>query len=223
MSLAKNPFSKNRLAFAILSANIFLISLGSFALLISTDTLILTIWANIVALAIVTMPATIFYFSVKFTSNEINKIHKICFISFYSLSLILSVLLISFKQIGIQKVTYGYAINAPLLTFIQLFFSIPINIATISIISRKIYQNIRTNKPVLDVTLLLVGLIFYFLTETILSFLIENRAIQPVPTTWVSSLILYLFASFGFVISNFSLWRVTQDIIFKNTEDAVLT
>ena len=223
LSLARNPFSKSRLPFVILSANIFLLSLGSFTLLIGTSTAMLTIWANIIVTAILTMPAIIFHFCVQFISNELNKIHKICFISFYSLSLILSVLLISFKQIGIKEVTYGYAINAPLLTFIQLFFSIPINIATISIISRKIYQNIRTNKPVLDVTLLLVGLIFYFLTETILSFLIENRAIQPVPTTWVSSLILYLFASFGFVISNFSLWRVTQDIIFKNTEDAVLT
>jgi len=223
LSLAKNPFSKNRLPFAILSANIFLLSLGSFALLISTNTLILTIWANIVAFAIVAMPAIIFHFSVRFTGTEINTIQKNCIISFYSLSLILCILLIAFKQIGIQKVTYGYAINAPVLVFIQLFFIAPLNIAAIFIVSRKIYQNVRANKPVLDVTLLLIGLIFYFLTETILSFLIENEVIQPVPSTWASSLILYLFASFGFVISNFRLWRMAQDIIFKNMEDAILT
>ncbi|MDD3818457.1 MAG: diguanylate cyclase, partial [Actinomycetota bacterium] len=169
------------------------------------------------------MPAIIFHFSVRFTGNEINKIQKICINSFYSLSLILSILLIAFKQIGIQKVTYGYAINAPLLMFIQLFFIIPVNIAAIFIISRKIYQNVRANKPVIDVTLFLTGLIFYFLTETIFTFLIENGVMQPVPVTWASSLILYLFISFGFVISNFRLWKIAQDIIFKNMEDAVLT
>ncbi|MDD3628786.1 MAG: diguanylate cyclase [Actinomycetota bacterium] len=39
---------------------------------------------------------------------------------------------------------------------------------------------------------------------------------------WASSLILYLFISIGFIITNFRLWRITQDVILKSMEDPIL-
>ena len=221
LNLIKNPFGKNKISFAILSANIFLLSLGSFILLTSSNTILLAIWANIIVTAIVTMPAIIFHFSVQFVMKEVSKTHKICFTLFYSLSLILSAFLIFFNQIGLEKISYGYIIKTPLLTFIQLFFILPINLATISIISYRIYQNIRSNKSVLAMVLLLIGFTLNFSGETFLHFLIENKIIQPAPVAWASSFLLYFFISLGFLISNFRLWRITQNRIFRSMEDAV--
>src|SRR4030066_247969 len=221
LNLIKNPFGKNKISFAILSANIFLLSLGSFILLTSSNAIILTIWANIIVTAIVTMPAIIFHFSVQFVMKEVSKTHKICFTLFYSLSLILSTFLIFFNQIGLEKISYGYIIKTPLLIFIQLFFILPINLVTISIISYKIFQNIRSNKSVLAMVILLVGFTFNFSGETFLHFLIENKVIQPAPVAWASSFLLYFFISLGFLISNFRLWRITQNRIFRSMEDAV--
>src|SRR4030066_855572 len=221
LNLIKSPFGKNKISFAILSANIFLLSLGSFILLTSSNTILFAIWANIIVTAIVTMPAIIFHFSVQFVMKEVSKIHKICFTLFYSLSLILSAFLIFFNQIGLEKISYGYIIKTPLLTFIQLFFILPINLATISIISYRIYQNIRSNKSVLAMVLLLIGFTLNFSGETFLHFLIENKIIQPAPVAWASSFLLYFFISLGFLISNFRLWRITQNRIFRSMEDAV--
>jgi diguanylate cyclase (GGDEF)-like protein len=222
LNLAKNPLGKNKVPFSILSVNIFLLSLGSFVLLTSSDMLMLNVWANIIVVAILTLPAIIFHFSLRFTGNEISKTYKICLVSFYSLSLILSGSLMIFNQVGIQEISYGYTIKAPLLIFAQLFFITPINLFSIFIISQKIYKNMKSQKSILAVSLLLIGFTYSFLGETVLNYFIENGTIQPLPLTWASSILLYFFISLGFLISNFSLWRITQDRIFRSMEDAVL-
>ncbi|MDD3818459.1 MAG: diguanylate cyclase [Actinomycetota bacterium] len=39
---------------------------------------------------------------------------------------------------------------------------------------------------------------------------------------WASSIILYLFVTAGFIVTNFRLLRITQDVILKNIKDPVL-
>lgn len=221
LTLFKNPFGKNKTPFTILSVNIFLLSVGSLILLTANNTFLLNIWSYILVTSIIIMPAIIFHFSIQFTRDKIKLIHKNCIKLFYFLSLILSTLLIIFNQIELQKISYGYFIRVPSLTFIQIFFITPINIATILIISRRIYQNMKSNKSIIAVALLLIGFILNFTGEGVLSYLIENRIVQPLPVTWASSFILYFFISLGMLISNSRIWRITQDRIFRSMEDAV--
>lgn len=222
LNVFKNPLGKNRVTFSILSVNIFLLSLGSFVMLTSTDALMLNIWSNIIVTAIIVLPAIIFHFSLRFTRNKITRVHKICFALFYSLSLILSGSLMLFSQTNIQETPYGYTIKVPLLIFVQLFFITPINLASIFIISQKIYQNMKSRKSILAVSLLLTGFTCSLLGETVLNYFIENGTIQQIPVTWTTSILLYFFMSLGFLLSNFRLWRITQDRIFRSMEDAVL-
>ncbi|MBE3090628.1 MAG: diguanylate cyclase [Actinobacteria bacterium] len=170
---------------------------------------------------IITMPAVIFHFSIRFIADEIKKIHKIYFAAFYSISLIISALLISFNQISVQKITYGYTIDVPLLMFVGLFFLIPISIIIIFIISRHIYRNIKANKSMLAAVLLLTGFTFNFLGGILLNLLMRYKILQAMPVNEVSGFLLYLFISIGIFISNSRVWRITQNRIFRSVEDAV--
>jgi len=157
LNLVNNPFGKNRIPFAILSANIFILSLGSIILLTSTNTTLLTIWANIIIASSITVPAIIFHFAVQFINDKLKRIHKNCIKIFYSLSLAFSASLIIFNQVGIRETYYGYIIKVPNLIYIQLFLIAPISIATIFIISYRIYKNARSNKSVAAMAFLLIG------------------------------------------------------------------
>ncbi|MBE3114558.1 MAG: diguanylate cyclase [Actinobacteria bacterium] len=170
---------------------------------------------------IITMPAVIFHFSIQFIADEIKKIHKIYFAAFYSISLIISALLISFNQISVQKITYGYTIDVPLLMFVRLFFLIPISIIIIFIISRHIYRNIKANKSMLAAVLLLTGFTFNFLGGILLNLLMRYKILQAMPVNEVSGFLLYFFISIGIFISNSRVWRITQNRIFRSVEDAV--
>ncbi|MFZ3386140.1 MAG: HD domain-containing phosphohydrolase [Candidatus Hydromicrobium sp.] len=170
---------------------------------------------------IITMPAVIFHFSIRFIADEIKKIHKIYFAAFYSISLIISALLISFNQISVQKITYGYTIDVPLLMFVGLFFLIPISIIIIFIISRHIYRNIKANKSMLAAVLLLTGFTFNFLGGILLNLLMRYKILQAMPVNEVSGFLLYFFISIGIFISNSRVWRITQNRIFRSVEDAV--
>lgn len=221
LNFIKSPFGKNKLPFAALSANIFSLSLGNFILLTSNDKVLLIVWANIMTATIITMPAVIFHFSIRFIADEIKKIHKIYFAAFYSISLIISALLISFNQISVQKITYGYTIDVPLLMFVGLFFLIPISIIIIFIISRHIYRNIKANKSMLAAVLLLTGFTFNFLGGILLNLLMRYKILQAMPVNEVSGFLLYFFISIGIFISNSRVWRITQNRIFRSVEDAV--
>lgn len=221
LNFIKSPFGKNKLPFAALSANIFSLSLGNFILLTSNDKVLLIVWANIMTATIITMPAVIFHFSIRFIADEIKKIHKIYFTVFYSISLIISALLISFNQISVQKITYGYTIDVPLLMFVGLFFLIPISIIIIFIISRHIYRNIKANKSILAAVLLLTGFTFNFLGGILLNLLMRYKILQAMPVNEVSGFLLYLFISIGIFTSNSRVWRITQNRIFRSVEDAV--
>ncbi|MBE3092884.1 MAG: diguanylate cyclase [Chloroflexi bacterium] len=170
---------------------------------------------------IITMPAVIFHFSIQFIADEIKKIHKIYFAALYSISLIISALLISFNQISVQKITYGYTIDVPLLMFVRLFFLIPISIIIIFIISRHIYRNIKANKSMLAAVLLLTGFTFNFLGGILLNLLMRYKILQAMPVNEVSGFLLYFFISIGIFISNSRVWRITQNRIFRSVEDAV--
>ncbi|MFZ3106640.1 MAG: PAS domain-containing protein [Candidatus Hydromicrobium sp.] len=170
---------------------------------------------------IITMPAVIFHFSIQFIADEIKKIHKIYFAALYSISLIISALLISFNQISVQKITYGYTIDVPLLMFVGLFFLIPISIIIIFIISRHIYRNIKANKSMLAAVLLLTGFTFNFLGGILLNLLMRYKILQAMPVNEVSGFLLYFFISIGIFISNSRVWRITQNRIFRSVEDAV--
>lgn len=221
LNFIKSPFGKNKLPFAALSANIFSLSLGNFILLTSNDKVLLIVWANIMTATIITMPAVIFHFSIRFIADEIKKIHKIYFAAFYSISLIISALLISFNQISVRKITYGYTIDVPLLMFVGLFFLIPISIIIIFIISRHIYRNIKANKSMLAAVLLLTGFTFNFLGGILLNLLMRYKILHAIPVNEVSGFLLYFFISIGIFISNSRVWRITQNRIFKSVEDAV--
>lgn len=221
LNFIKSPFGKNKLPFAALSANIFSLSLGNFILLTSNDKVLLTVWAYIMTATIITMPAVIFHFSIRFIADEIKKIHKIYFAAFYSISLIISALLISFNQISVRKITYGYTIDVPLLMFVGLFFLIPISIIIIFIISRHIYRNIKANKSMLAAVLLLTGFTFNFLGGILLNLLMRYKILHAIPVNEVSGFLLYFFISIGIFISNSRVWRITQNRIFKSVEDAV--
>lgn len=221
LNFIKSPFGKNKLPFAALSANIFSLSLGNFILLTSNDKVLLIVWANIMTVTIITMPAVIFHFSIRFIADEIKKIHKIYFAAFYSISLIISALLISFNQISVRKITYGYTIDVPLLMFVGLFFLIPISIIIIFIISRHIYRNIKANKSMLAAVLLLTGFTFNFLGGILLNLLMRYKILHDIPVNEVSGFLLYFFISIGIFISNSRVWRITQNRIFKSVEDAV--
>ena len=221
LNFIKSPFGKNKLPFAALSANIFSLSLGNFILLTSNDKILLIVWANIMTATIITMPAVIFHFSIRFIADEIKKIHKIYFAAFYSISLIISALLISFNQISVRKITYGYTIDVPLLMFVGLFFLIPISIIIIFIISRHIYRNIKANKSMLAAVLLLTGFTFNFLGGILLNLLMRYKILHAIPVNEVSGFLLYFFISIGIFISNSRVWRITQNRIFKSVEDAV--
>lgn len=221
LNFIKSPFGKNKLPFAALSANIFSLSLGNLILLTSNDKVLLIVWANIMTATTIIMPAVIFHFSIRFITDKIKKIHKIYFAAFYSISLIISVLLISFNQISVRKITYGYTIDVPLLMFVGLFFLIPISIIIIFIISRHIYRNIKANKSTLAADLLLTGFTFNFLGGILLNLLMRYKILHAIPVNEVSGFLLYFFISIGIFVSNSRVWRITQNRIFKSVEDAV--
>ena len=221
LNFIKSPFGKNKLPFAALSANIFSLSLGNLILLTSNDKVLLIVWANIMTATTIIMPAVIFHFSIRFITDKIKKIHKIYFAAFYSISLIISALLISFNQISVRKITYGYTIDVPLLMFVGLFFLIPISIIIIFIISRHIYRNIKANKSTLAADLLLTGFTFNFLGGILLNLLMRYKILHAIPVNEVSGFLLYFFISIGIFVSNSRVWRITQNRIFKSVEDAV--
>ncbi len=221
LNTVKNTFGKNKISFTILSLNILLLSTGSLVLLTSINISLLTIWSRIIVSSIVIMPAIIFHFTIQFANDGIKEMHKILIRVFYSISLILSALLIIFNGIEIQGISYGYVINVPSLIFVQLFFITPVNFVTIFIISNRIYQNIRSSKSVVALALLLVGFIFNFAGQSAFNYLLENGIIQPVLMTRAPDFLLYFFISLGMLISNYKIWRVTQDRILGSIEDAV--
>ncbi|MEA2015859.1 MAG: diguanylate cyclase [Actinomycetota bacterium] len=221
LNLVKSPFGKNRITFAILSANVFVLSLGSIILLTSTNIIMLNIWSNIIIASLITMPAIIFHFAVQFANHKLKRVHKNCIKIFYSLSVALSASLIIFNQIGIQDINYGYIIRVPNLIYIQIFFTAPISIATIFIISYRIFKNARANKSTAALSLLLVGFFISFAGEFSLNFLLENGIVETVPVTWAPTFLLYFFISMGMLINNSRMWMITQDKIFRSMEDAV--
>jgi len=221
LNLVKSPFGKNRTTFAILSANIFVLSLSSIILLISTNTTLLIVWANIIMTSLIVMPAIIFHFTVQFTNDKLENVHKNSVKIFYSLSLVLSAFLVASGQIGIRETNYGYIIGVPSLIYIQVFFIAPISIATIYIIVHRIFKNARANQPTAAMSLLLIGFFINFGAELALNFLIENNIIEAVPVTWAPSFLLYFFISMGMLINNSRIWRITQNRIFRSMEDAV--
>jgi diguanylate cyclase (GGDEF)-like protein len=221
LNMVKSPFGKNRVTFAILSTNIFVLSLGSIILLISSNMTLLIIWANIITASLIVMPAIIFHFTVQFTNDGLTNVHKNFVKIFYSLSLALSTFLIVFGLIGIRETYYGYIIDVPNLVYIQVFFIAPISIATIYIIVHRIIKNVKANKSVAAMLLLVIGFFISFGAEFALNFLMEHNIVEAVPVTWAPTFLLYFFISMGMLINNSRMWRITQDRIFRSMEDSV--
>jgi len=214
LNMVKSPFGKNRVTFAILSTNIFVLSLGSIILLISSNMALLIIWANIIIASLIVMPAIIFHFTVQFTNDGLTNVHKNFVKIFYSLSLALSTFLVVFGLIGIRETYYGYIIDVPNLIYIQVFFIAPISISTIYIIVHRIIKNVKANKSVAAMLLLVIGFFISFGAEFSLNFLMEHNIVEAVPVTWAPTFLLYFFISMGMLINNSRMWRITQDRIF---------
>jgi diguanylate cyclase (GGDEF)-like protein len=221
LNLTKNTFGRNKIPFTLISLNIIILLTRSIVLLTSNNTIMLTVFSEIIASSIVIMPAIIFHFTIQLTNDTIKQIQKTFIKVFYSISLILSISLIIFDMVSIQKISYGYTFNVPSLLFIQLFFITPLNLLTIYIVINKIYQNIKKSKSVIALSILLVGFTLNFAGQVALDNLLNNGTTQSLLITRAPDFILYLLISLVMLTSNYKIWRITEERIFRSMEDAV--